>query len=249
MSMIDTLGSSIKGFAWQSMGQVVFVIVLAMALILMFSMFFLFIWYKSFNIKATIFKPLGQEKLSKEDIEKLKASNLPAEEKSKILREGQIFFDYTKKKITHGRHIKTKGNTFFQLFMPLRKLEPIASDYMFYDGVYLLQLSPDVYIPISRPKTRILVDENVSIAIADNNRWQVWHNLNQVKINNRFQDLDIQKKIVLYFVLGLVIMLALGAFILWAIYASSTKHLEGVDLFIKWANANINMGGGQTPPV
>ncbi len=94
------------------------------------------------------------------------------------------------------------------------------------------------FIPLIKPKTVIQVGEEVSISVSDHNRWVLFNNLMADRINNRYQDVDLQKKITLYFVSGIVVMVLLGGFILWLIYSSINKGMD------TYSSLSSLMGGG-----
>ena len=117
-------------------------------------------------------------------------------------------------------------------------------EFMYDDGIYLLKLSKELYIPIQKPKTTVHIGEATSISVASDNKWRVWNNLMADRINNKYQDIDAQKKVVFYFVIGIVAMVLVGGFILWLIYSSANRGWEAADKFNEFAGKLL---GGETP--
>lgn len=235
-SIIDQVGSSLGSFGWSSMGNIVLVITVIFTVIIIIIIIMLFLWWKSFNIQVKIYEPMGQIPLDDKDLEKAKEQT--PEENKELINKKKITFDNISFKKTHGKHITKKGTPYFQTFFPLKKHEPIPMEFMYDNGVHLLRLSRDLFIPLIKPKTVIQIGEEVSISVSDHNRWVLFNNLMADRINNRYQDVDLQKKITLYFVTGIVVMVLIGGFILWLIYASIDK---GIDVY---SSLNILMGGG-----
>lgn len=239
-NMIDQLGQSFSAFGWGSMGTITLIISIFLLVILLFGGFFLFMWWKSFYIKVKIYEPYGQIDMDRETA--IKIINESREGKHDTLQSSNIQFDMFKKRNTHGKFTKIKGTPYFNTFMPFKRIEPIPMEYMFDDGVHLLRLSKEVLLPIPKPKTLINVGQAVSISIQDNNQWQAWNNMMADRINNKYQDIDAQKKAVMYFVIGIVAMVLIGGFILWLIYSSVNKGFDAADKFNAVADSLI--GGG-----
>lgn len=186
-------------------------------------------WWKSFYIRVRIYEPYGQISLTEETLTDIMEEAKKGEYTT--LERKDIKFDMFKKKNTHGKYIKSKGTQFFNIFMPHKKIEPVSMKYMYDNGIHLLRLSRDIFIPIPKPKTVINVAEEVSISIQDETQWQAWSNLMTERINNKYQDVDAQKKAVLYFIIGIAGMVLIGGFILWLIYSSANKGYEAADRF------------------
>lgn len=235
-NLIDQISGSISQFSWAGMGSIVWIISLFLFILLFIGALLLFTWWKSFNIPVRIYEPLGQIPLTEEDYKKVKEQN--PEENKDLLNKKKIKFDNIKFKKTRGKHIKHKGTPYFQTFMPLKKQEPIPMEFMYDNGVHLLRLSRDLFVPLYKPKTVVEIGESVSISISDHNRWVLFNNLMADRINNRYQDVDLQKKITLYFVTGIVVMVLIGGFILWLIYSSIDKGM------VTFSNLNSLMEGG-----
>lgn len=227
--MLSQLGQSFGTFGWESMGTITLVISITLgALILLLGGLF-FMWWKSFYIKVRIYEPYGQVPMTKEEKEQLKIDI--SGKGNKALDEKGIRFDMVKHRNTHGKFITSKGTPYFNIFMPNKKLEPIPIEFMYDNGVHLLRLSREIFIPIAKPETIISVNDKVSISISENNKWQAWNNMMADRINNKYQDIDAQKKAITYFVIGIVAMVLIGGFILWLIYSSTNKAYSAADKF------------------
>lgn len=234
-SLLSEVSSGFSTFSWGSIGQIAFAVTLVLGIILFFVTLFLFVWWKSFYIKTTIFEPYGQVELTKEEIAQ---AVLEAKEgKTDMLKSKKVRFDMFKKKVTHSKYVTIKGTPFFNTFMPFRRIEPVPMELMFDSGVYLLKLNKEIMIPIVKPKTIIEIDEAVTLTVADNNQWQAWNNMMADRINNKYQDTDAQKKMVMYFVIGIVAIVLVGGFLLWLIYQSVNKGYGAADKLADAANA------------
>ena len=235
-NIMDQVGASIGDFSWASMGNITLIIAVFVFVLIFVGAALLFFWWKSFNIQVRIYEPRGQIPLDAEDLNKVKEQS--PEKNKKFINEKKITFDNIIYKKTHGKYMKHKGTPYFQTFMPLKKHEPIPMEFLYDNGVHLLRLSRDLFIPLIKPKTVIQVGEEVSISVSDHNRWVLFNNLMADRINNRYQDVDLQKKITLYFVSGIVVMVLLGGFILWLIYSSINKGMD------TYSSLSSLMGGG-----
>lgn len=242
-NLLDQVGTSVGDFSWASIGQIGLVITIFFGALIIIGGVLLLMWWKSFYIKVRVYEPYGQIDLSPEE-----EAYILAKSKDKdydYMNDKKIQFDMIRIKSTHGKYITYKGAPSFHTFMPFRKHEPIPIELMFNDGIHLLRLSREVFIPIPKPKTIINVGENVSLTVQDNNKWQTWNNMMADRINNKYQDIDAQKKAITYFVIGIVAMVLIGGFILWLIYSSANKGLEAADKLNMVADSLI--GGGNTP--
>lgn len=237
-NIIEGLGSSIGGFAWGSMGQIVFWVTTITGVIVLFIGIWFFMWWKSFNLDVKIYEPIGLIQLSEKEKQEI------AKGKRDILKEKNLKFDMIRYHKTHGKYSTIKGSPFFRTFMPLKKHEPIPMEFMFNDGIHMIRLSKDVFIPIPRPKTEIEIGENITISIKKNNRWRLWNNMMAERINRKYQDMDAQKKMVLYFVVGIVAIVVVGCVILWFIYSSANKGWDAAEKFNAVANSLV---GGNKP--
>ena len=192
-----------------------------------FGIVWFLVWWKSYHIKVKIYEPFGQVKLTRDDYIKIREEL--KEGKINALEKKNIKFESIKYTRTHGKFMTKKGTSYFALVRPLKKLEPIPLELLFDDGVHLLRISKNILIPIPKPKTFIGVGENVSLAVTDINKWQSWNNQMADRINNKYQDIDAQKKIMVYFIIGIVAMVVIGGFILWLIYSSINKGISAAD--------------------
>jgi phage pi2 protein 07 len=178
-------------------------------------------WWKSYNYNVKIYVPVGQMELTKKELEEIKSKSPTAQ--SKYLEEKNLKFNYLGYKRTHGKYTSVKGTPMFVTFNPNRKLPSIPLTLLYDDGIHLIQISRDILVPIKKPNTVLEVGKSVSIAIEDDNQWRLWNNQMADRVNNKFQDIDAQKKVVFYFVVGIVAMVLLGGLILWLVYKSSVK--------------------------
>jgi len=234
-NLVNQLGDSIGSFGWASAGNIAFIVTIILMLFLFFVGIFIFIWWKSFYVKVNIYEPYGQVKLSEKDLEKVKEEAKNGT--SKTLKESMIKFDMVKYKKTHGKYTTVKGTPYFNTFMPFKKIQPIPMEFMYDNGVHLLRLSKEILIPIPKPKTIINISEKVSISVVEHNQWTAWNNLMADKINNKFQDIDAQKKVAMYFIVGIVSIVLLGGFFFWLMYSSANKGWDAAEKFNTVANS------------
>lgn len=237
VNIIEQVGGSIDTIGWASIGNIAFVLTIILLVISLFGMVWFLLWWKSYYINVKIYEPYGQ--ISKENLEKLQK----ADGRKSAMKE--IKFDMLKYRKTHGKYITQKGTTMFATFMPFKRHEPISMEYMFDDGVHLMRLSKDIYIPIEKPKVIVGIGENVTISVADNNKWVAWNNIMAERVNNKFQDQDAVKRATFYFVVGIVAIVLISAFVLWLIYSSTNKAYGAADKLSNLANALS--GGGKAP--
>lgn len=116
--------------------------------------------------------------------------------------------------------------------------------FLYDDGVHLVRLSRDILIPIPKPEITLEVGENVSLSVDKDIQWKAWNNMMADRINNKYQDLDAQKKIAFYFITGIVAMVLIGGFLLWLIFRLSTKGIIAAD---KFSNVVQGLLGGRGP--
>lgn len=223
MSIIDTVGSSFGSFAWGSLGNMLFIFIIFFFVLIVVGGMAWIMWWKSYNTKVHIFRPLGQIKFTEQEIREINAATEKGETHASMR---SIKFDFLKRKTTHGKDITQRGTSYFALFMPLKKIKPVPLQLRFNDGIYLIQLSRDIFIPVPRPSFVISVMENVSISVAEQQEWISWSNLMADRINAKFQDPDHEKKQILYFVIGIAAMVIIGGFLLWLIYQSAKKGMD-----------------------
>lgn len=236
-NIINQLGTSFESFGWGSMGNIAGVLVIVLVVIFIFGAVWFLMWWKSYHINVRIYEPYGQ--ISKELLDKL----MIKETKAEAMKE--VKFDMLRYKKTHGKFVTIKGTTFFATFMPFRRHEPIAMEYMFDDGIHLMRLSKEIYIPIEKPRVIVGIGENVTISVADNNKWVAWNNIMAERVNNKYQDQDAAKRATLYFVIGITAIVLIGALILWLIYKSTNKAYDAADKLAGLANALTK--GSNTP--
>ena len=241
-NILEGMGSSIGEFSWASIGQATFVIAMFLISLLILGGIWFFLWWKSYHLKVKIYEPFGQINLTEEDTANIKAEAL--EGKANTLNDKKIKFDTIRIKTTHGKFTTVKGDPYFNTFMPFRRHEPVPMEMMFDDGIHLLRLSREIYIPIVKPKTIIEVGETISISVTENNRWKVWNNMMAEKINAKYQDTDVLKRTTLYFVVGIVALVLVGGFILWLIYSTANKGWDAAEKFNVVADALL---GGSKP--
>lgn len=236
-NIINQLGTSFGSFGWSSMGNIAMVLSVILFVILLFGGVWFLMWWKSYHINVRIYEPYGQ--VSPDVLKKL----MDKTTKDNAIK--MVKFDMLKYKRTHGKYVTAKGTTFFATFMPFRKHEPISMEYMFDDGVHLMRLSKEIYIPIEKPRVIVGIGENVNISVADNNKWVAWNNIMAERVNNKYQDQDVAKRATLYFVIGIVAIVLIGALILWLIYKSTNKAYDAADKLAGLANALTK--GSSTP--
>lgn len=241
-NLLEQAGAGLSAFSWDSMGYILIAIIGVLAMILFFGAIFLIMWWRSFNIKVSIYEPFGQVPLSTEEMKSIYTESRKGNYET--LKKKNLKFDTFKRKTTRGKHISQKGTHFFQTFMPLRKHEPVPMEMMFNDGIHLLRLSKHIFISVPKPDTTINVGGSVSISVADNNKWILWNNMMAERINMKYRDVDAQKKALMYFVIGIAAMVIIGGFILWLIYASVNKGYDAADKIGQLAS---KLGGGNVP--
>jgi hypothetical protein len=223
MSIVDQVGGSVGAFAWQGLGGALFIFIIFFFVLALVGGVTFFLWWKSYNLKVTIYKPLGQIKFTPEEITQMLSDQAAGIHNEKLK---QIKFDYLGRKTTHGKDITQRGTSYFALFMPLKKIKPIPISLRFHEGIHVLQLSKDIFIPFAKPNFFITIYENVSISVAENQEWISWSNMQADRINAKYQNPDAEKKQVLYFVIGIAAMVIIGGFILWLIYSSAKKGMD-----------------------
>lgn len=228
-NVLSSAGATFEGMIGGSVGNILWIVVIFLFLIIFFAGLWFLMWWKSFSYTVKIYEPTGMVNLTPEEAQYL--NKLDEKEMEKVLANRNIKFDRLKYKKTHGKFISVKGSQYFQTIMPLLKHEPIPAEMMYDDGIHLLKLSKSVFLPIPRPKTIVNVGEHVSISIADNNRWLVWNNMMAERVNAKYQDLDAQKKVAMYFVVGIVATVLVGGFIIWMIYLSTKQGYKVADKF------------------
>lgn len=228
MTVLDQLGSTFSDFSWSSIGSIAFILAIFFGVLLLFGGIAFFMWWRSYHIKVRIYEPFGQVP---EDILKGINDN-ELEDTTKKVR-----FDMLRYKTTHGKYATIRGTNYFATFMPFKRHEPIDMKYLYDDGVHLVKLSKDVFIPIPKPKLIVNVGENVSINIADNNKWIAWNNLMSDRINNKYVDQEAQKRMVWWFVIGIAAMVIIGGFLLYLIYSSVNRGYEAADKIAQFADS------------
>lgn len=243
MTLLDNLGQSFSGFAWGSIWTIVFWIVVLMGVIFVIAGIWFFMWWKTFNYSVRIYEPRGQVVLSPEDSYNLYKGS--PKEKVNLIKEKNLKFDQLKFKRTHGKYVTVKGTPYFQTFMPFRKHQPVPMELLFHDGIHLLKLSREIFVPIPRPDTTINVGESVSISVKDNNEWRLWNNMMAERVNAKYSDLEAQKRVILYVIIGIVAMVLIGSLILYLIYRSMNKGWDAADKL--GSVAERLSGGGSTP--
>lgn len=241
-TIMDQVGTSFNTFSWSSMGYIALILIIVISLFVIFGFIFFFIWWKGFNIPVKIYEPKGRVLLKPEEIQKMLAEAKAGS--SKTIEEENIKFDIIKSKRTHGRHFSIKGTPYFQIFMPHRKLEPVPIELMFNDGIHLLRLSREIFVPISKPNTIISIGKTVSISVTEHNKWITWNQMMSERINFKYQDVDAQKRAILYFVIGIAAMVIIGGFILWLIYSSAKQGLNAAERLGSIADSLV---GGKKP--
>lgn len=227
MSVVDSVGQSFSSVAWGGLGQALFIFIIFFVILILFGVVSLFSWWKSYGFKVTIFEPLGQMKFTDEELKQIQQDVMNGILSDKLR---QIKFDSIKKRVTHGKDLTVKGTAYFGLFIPLKRIKPIPLLFRYSDGIFLLRLSRDVFIPIPRPSFVINVGQNVAISVAEQQEWVSWSNMMADRINAKYQNPDATQKQALYFVVGIVALVVIGGFILWLIYSSAKKGLEVKDL-------------------
>lgn len=243
MTVLDNLGSSLSGFAWGSIWTIVFWVVILLFVILCIAGIWLFMWWRTFNYSVKIYEPRGQVILSPQ--EKYNLYKGTPNEKIDLIKSKDLKFDQLKFKKTHGKYVTIKGTPYFRTFMPFRKHQPVPMELLFHDGIHLLKLSREIFVPIPRPETTISVGENVSISVKDSNEWRLWNNMMAERINAKYSDLEAQKKVVLYVIAGLVALVLIGSLILYLIYRSMNKGWDAAD---KLGSVADKLAGGGSPP-
>lgn len=242
-NILASVGGGVGTFIESSIGNVLTVIVIFLVVILIFGLAFFLFWWKSYDVRVKIYRPVGQVKMTDEEMVELKYESDP-EEALKKLKERSVRFDYLRFRVTHGKHTKVKGAPYFQTFRPMRKLAPIPLTMMYDDGIHLVQLSRDILVPIQKPNITLEVGKNVSITVEEDVQWKTWNNMMADRINNKYQDLDAQRKIAFYFIVGIVGIVLIGGFILWLIYRLSVKGITFDDRLSDFAKGLV---GGNTP--
>jgi len=154
------------------------------------------------NIKVTIFPVFGGEP---DKLAKIK-EGATLEEIAKV---GVTIGHPIKKK---GRDIKVKGVRKFSLLtMPniffQKKIRDVPYDLKYPDGIWLLKITNDTYVPMRRPE----VNNITSITVPESDL-DLWQESAEAEIRRRTQDEDMMKKH-----LYMTVMIIIGAFVLCGI--------------------------------
>lgn len=240
-NIVEGFGKTVSTFGWESIGSVLIIVLVFFGILLFVGTILFIMWYTSFNYSVFIYTPMGQRrKLSEEEKKRINAQ-IKAGDYS-VLKQKKIVFDNVKRKKTRGKYVMHKGAPYFQTFIPLKRHEPIPMEYLYDTGIYFVKLSKDIFVPIHKPKTMVEVDENTTLSVTDFNKWRVWNNMMADRVNNKYQDIEAQKKIAFYFIAGIVAIVVVSGFVLWLIYSSVNKGFNAVDKLNTWADSVI--GGG-----
>lgn len=245
-NILEGISSNVGSQIWSGMGDVLFLIVLILGLVFLFIAIGFLVWWKSYNLNVKIYVPVGQVALSKtktNDIKK-KVSDGKYRDAQNLIG-NDVQFDYIRYKRTHAKFTIIKGTQYFVTFSPMRRLAPIPLWLQYDDGIHLLQLSKDILVPIRKPNVVMQINKQVTIDIEADAQWKTWNNMMADRVNNKYQDLDAQRKVVFYFVVGIIALTLLGGFIIYITYKSATK---GYDAAGQLANAIGKLSGG-APPV
>lgn len=243
MTVLDKIGGTLGSFGWDSMGNILVVVMIVIALIVVFGIIAVFMWYKTFNIQVKLYEPKGQVPLSEEELVKIKAKAAKGDVLEE-LKKRNLKFSLLKVRRTRGKYVTVKGDPYFMTLLPFKKHEPVQTTMMYDDGIHMVRIAKTVFIPIRKPDMTLELDKSVSISISDDNRWRVWNNMMADRINNKYQDIDAQKRVAFYFITGIVALVLVGGFILWLIYSSANKGMDTVD---KFSEATRNLMGGNAP--
>lgn len=239
--MANILGDAFSGIGtWSSASfwNIIFAVAIIFLTLVVLGGVAFFLYWKSFKYNVYIYRPFGQKSLSDKELGEIKKEGI------KGVKERKIAFDNLRTKKTHGKYVKVKGTPFFALFSPFKKIESVPLERLYDNGIHLLQLSQDLFIPIEKPNTSLEVGENISLSIKENDRWITWNNMMADKINRRYPDVEAQKRTTLYVIVGLVLITILGCTMLYLVYRASTR---GIDVGQDVANALNNVGGGVRP--
>lgn len=228
-NILNSVGNSLSSFTWTNIGTALLVVFVMFIMIIIFAVIFFIMWWKGYNLVTHIYEPLGQINLTDKEIEEIKKQAKKGDQS--LLKEKKIRFDVIKHRKTHGKHDTIKGTPYFFTFMPHRKIEPIPMELMFNDGIHLLRISRELFIPIPKPNTIISVAENVSISVSEHNKWVTWNNLMSERINQKYRDLDAQKKMVVTGIAIIAGVVIVGCVILWFIYNSVNKGFSAAEKF------------------
>lgn len=242
-NLMQGVGQGFNDLIWGSLGNTLPIIVILLVIVLFFAGVFVLIWWKGFNIKVKIYEPAGQVPLDTEEQIEMKHEKDPSKLLKK-LKEKKIKFNQIKYKRTHGKFATIKGSQYFVTFMPMRKLPPVPMTLLYDNGVHLVRLSRDIFVPVPKPDIELEIGQNVSLSVEEDIQWKVWNNMMADRINNKYQDLDAQKRIAVYFISGIVAIVLLGGFLLWLIYRLSTRGLIVAD---KFSSVVEGLLGGNPP--
>ncbi len=242
-NLIDGVGKGIENLLFKGMGNTLPIIVILLAVIVFFAIIFAFLYWKGFNIKVKVYEPMGQTPLTEKDKVEIKA-NKDSTKLIERLKKKKVKFNHIRYKTTHGKFTTIKGTQYFITFMPLRRLPPIPMTLLYDDGVHLVRLSRDIFVPIPKPEINLVIGENVSISVEEDVQWKAWNNLMADRINNKYQDLDAQKRIALYFITGIVALVLIGGFLLWLMFKLASKNLIVAD---KFSDVVQGLLGGRNP--
>jgi len=224
MTVLDQAGSAISGLGWGSIGIIVTTIAVIMGMLLLVGAVALFLWWKTFDISVKIYAPFGQINLTEQEIKKMQIE--AKYNKQDTIKAKNLKFDMIKFKRTHGKYVTKKGASYFSTFIPLRKHEPVPMELLFNDGVHMLRLAKDVYIPIPRPEFVIGVSEKTILSVKDNNDWRLFNNMMAERINMRYTPAAEAKRMTAYFVIGIIAIVLIGGFLLYLLYSAGNRSSE-----------------------
>lgn len=103
-----------------------------------------------------------------------------------------------------GREVKIKGVQRFSLLKARKKIQPIDYTLRYPDGIWMLRISKDLFVPIKRPDIGNSIDLEMPHHDLD-----LWEESAEAEIRRRTQDEDLMKKQVY-----LTVAIIIGAFVL-----------------------------------
>jgi len=220
--VMQQIGDYAQGASFGISSNMIMILIIVSIVGIIFLITAFFGWRSSFNEKVRIYRPYGHY-----DIETLKNiyESKTTEERNAALKKHSIKYESVGYKKTLGKFIKRKGISYFALFSPMVKIEPIPNEFKYDDGFHLLQLASGIFIPIHKPQTIIEVGANISLSILEENAWRQWNVSESLEIDKRFKEESRERKIILMFIIGIVAIIIIGGLLFWLQYMMMSKGM------------------------
>ena len=181
-----------------------------------------YFYWLGFKYKVKIYEPISN--LTKEEI--LNIKGMTEEQQAEYIEAKRVIFSSMNFKKTKGKFIKRKGAVQFSLFMPFKRIQNISSEFIYEDGIHLLKLSMDCYLPIKKPKFFCVANKDTLYDLVSENKWDIMDVKINREIEERYKDPDKEKRITLIIIVGIVAMVIVGGLLLWFITMAGNKNAD-----------------------